>query len=190
MSLISVSDVMRWVPQATEREELVAEVIGMAQARAEAYCKRKLELSQYTDYIDVTSDEDWLLLSNYPVVVSNDKPVVVTLDPDGSKQVLGSNAYDIDTLGGMIIRVDGYNWPVGQRAVKVEYYAGYTSDTCPVDIKQALLQIASWILESRGVVGVSDQSVGGITTRYEPVVNGLPVSVGSLLDPYRAVTIR
>ena len=189
MSLLTISDVQTWVPQAEERTAQIADAIAMAEAAAAHYCGRDLELTSYTEVVDVPPYTASLLLPNWPPVVDLTHPMTVTESPDEGAVVVPSTDYAVDAEFGFLRRTDGAYWASGYRSVQVAYHAGYTSATLPPGLKRALLQLVAWMMESAGNVGATQESRDGYSVTYEELDNGVPKSIGASLRPYRRLTV-
>ena len=84
-------------------------------------------------------------------------------------------------------------WPAGQGNIKVQYYAGYTDATMPVELIQAGAQWLAWALRT-GQIGpnsgdVSSESVGSYS--YNLATNPAPDvgSIRNLLSNFREVVM-
>jgi len=189
MSLLTVSDVQVWVPQSEERTPQIADAIDMAEAAAAQYCGRDLELTSYTEVLDVPPYTASLLLPNWPPVVDITHAMTVTESPDEGALVVPSTDYAVDADSGFLRRIDGAYWASGYRSVQVAYHAGYTSGTLPPGLKRALLQLVAWVMESAGNVGATQESRDGYSVTYEELDQGVPRSIGAALRPYRRLTV-
>lgn len=189
MSLLTISDVQTWVPQAEERTAQIADAIAMAEAAAAHYCGRTLELTSYTEVLDVPPYTATLTVPQWPLMIDDAHTLTVTESPDNSPTVVASGDYAVDADHGFLRRTEGGYWAAGYRAVQVAYHAGYTSATLPPGLKRALLQLVAWIMESAGNVGATQESRDGYSVTYEELDNGVPKSIGAALRPYRRMTV-
>jgi|GEM_PF-5796588 hypothetical protein len=183
--LLTVNDVTAWVPQAAANEDLVEEAIRLATARANSFTRRRLDQASHDEHYDVEVHDRELALRQYPIT----EVTAVTEDPDGAALLLSEvDDYQIDAQAGLLLRVGG-TWPLGRRAIHVQYIAGYAPETLNstekgADLKEALLQIVAWVLSNRGAGGLQQQSADGVTVVREEMVRGLPKSLAGLLEDH------
>lgn len=179
MALLLPADCEFWVPQAVGvPEHVLSDAIARAQALAEAYTGRKLELSAFVAQLDVAPHTKRLVTGQWPLVVDSTHTLTVVPEAD----------YVVDAATGCLDCIDGY-WPSGPRAVTVTGHAGYTAETVPADLKDTLLEIVAWRLGNRGGAGVQSESVDGYSMNLEPIVHGLPESLAKRLDAHRRLSI-
>lgn len=183
MSLLTAAEVMTWVPQAANNEQLVAEAIDRAEAIAGDYCGRTLGSTDHDEYYTIGTDQQVIVLRHAPITA------VTQVDEDArddSPTTLTSSQYYYDADAGLLIRDDAY-WTAGIEAVRVQYTAGYTSSTVPEGLKQALLQLVAWLMEMRGNVGVTQESIDGYNVTYAAMHGPVPKDIAAMLNPYRRV---
>jgi hypothetical protein len=182
MALITAGDCRDFVPQAAGHEATLATRIAQAEARADNYCKRRLNSATYTEIRDIGDCQSVVLLRNYPVVGA----VVIQEDYNTTTPttlVLATD-YVIDSDIGQIDKLGAY-FPGGQRNLAITYTAGYTSTTCPAGLKAALYELVGWLIEMAGNRNATQESADGYSVTYEKLIDGIPESLASDFDPYR-----
>ena len=189
MSLLTVSDVQTWVPQAEERTAQIADAIDMAEGLAAQYCGRTLELTSYTEVLDVPPYTATLTVPQWSLVIDDAHTLTVTESPDNSPTVVASGDYAVDADHGFLRRTEGGYWAAGYRAVQVAYHAGYTSTTLPASLKRALLQLVAWILESAGNVGVAQESRDAYSRPSRELDKVAPKTLAAPLGPYGGLPV-
>lgn len=179
MSLLLSTDVTTWVPQASgQSAAMVLEAIAMAEGLADAYCDCALESASHDEYYSIKTGQERILLRHVPVTA------ITTVYDDAQATVpseIDADDYVYDPATGIL----EYPFVVGMRTCRVVYTAGYTSATMPEALKRALLQIVAWVFGFRGNVGYKSLSAEGTSETLEPIVNGLPISLGEALEPWR-----
>ena len=180
MALLTLDDVLNWVPQGAADEGLVTDAITLAQGLADRYCLRTLESAAHDEYIDVALGETQLHVSSPPITAVSQIDEEAQAD---TPTTLDSDEYYYDSESGIITR-DGGTWSAGIGAVRVQYTGGYTTSTLPAGLKFALQQLVGWVLEARGNVGVTSEGIDGYSVTYGELRDGVPERVAALLDPF------
>lgn len=187
MAILQASDVTAWVPQAANEPSLILAAIARAEGLAAEFLGfgtgsggYTLESAARDEYLDVLDEQDTVTLAAFPVTAVTS---VQTSANSTSPSTLTSTSYTLDSARGHIQRTTGY-WTAGKQNVRVQYTAGYTNATAPDGLKFALTQLVAWVIEHRGNVGVTQDSIDGVSMTYEEMDGPVPMSVANLLRPY------
>jgi hypothetical protein len=189
MALLTVADVMKWLPQAQGREDKISDAIAVAQGFAEDFCKRRVELAEYDIVLNVAPGTVSIHLPDWPLVVDDTHELQVWENPDTAGRLVSSSSYTVVAEDALLERTDGGEWAWGYRALRVKYWAGYTAATLPVGLRGALLRLVAWVLEHLANVGAKQEASDGYSATYEDVVDGVPQSVAAALNAYKKVTL-
>jgi uncharacterized phiE125 gp8 family phage protein len=188
--LLSLRDARRAIPQAEDPDlvpdDFLADMIDQAVSLADDFCGEIGLLSQtYTEYVDATGSVGAIVLRHRPITAV--ASMTESPDQDPAILVAGTNfAFD----GGTIFRLGGATFPSAQRALFVTYTAGYTSETCPGNLKRALINICTFLFEFQGNVGLSEERVGNQQYRYVEInASGLPPHCTGGLQMFRNTAI-
>ncbi len=134
-------------------DSFLLKVIDMASSKLAGMCNRELNYGTRTDIIS-GSEESIIYTDNYPV----DRILHIKYRGDTggfTGDVLRGNPMNdniyLDRTNGMIILLNGYTLPAGEKNIQIKYYAGYTIDApvneceLPADLKSAAMMIAAEI---------------------------------------------
>jgi uncharacterized phiE125 gp8 family phage protein len=175
---------------------LLAVLVIAAQKLIEKYCGCKFDAADYTEYYDGTGEQD-LYLNNRPV--NSVASLYIDLERAyGSDSLLVAETdYTIYKNEGrvrilsLLTNVAYQNpgrIPVGEKAVKVTYNAGYAS--IPEDLELAANEMAAFLYNSRGTSSNKQSiSVGGYSESFDKNPVSIPEHVRMLLDPYCRSTV-
>lgn len=196
MSLLTQQIVREWLPDAADRPALLSQAIVQAEALAARHCGYALALTSYDEYLNVARRMNTVLTAACPIV----SITAVTSSPLASPQTLVEDTdYTVDYTQGILRRlspaqvyrlgalepVPGH-WPCGPSALRVQYTAGWSAASLNAGGPLLpLIQLVSWVLNSVGDVGTTQDSLDGYNRTKEPLVNGIPASIASMLRPYR-----
>jgi hypothetical protein len=155
----------------------------------EQYCKRKLLRKKYFENVELSGDL-FIPLREYPVTS------VLALYATNNSGIIEPEFYRVapDCGTGVDIPFSVELSPavarLGCRAVKVVYWAGYSSNKVPADLAAACLELASWNMNRyRGRrVGMTG-NIRGAGKEGEHFEMSMPENVRGLLEPYRRKTI-
>jgi hypothetical protein len=156
----------------------------------EQYCKQRFLRKKYFERIEFNSDLV-LLLREYPVTS------VLAVYLYGNSEILEPEFYSVipDCGTDLDFQFTLTLSPALQRyrnlsAVKVVYWAGYSSNKVPADLASACLELASWNMNRyRGRrVGMTG-NIRGAGKEGEHFEMAMPENVKQLLEPYRRKTI-
>jgi len=155
----------------TERDAELEEVINHSARLFNAYCGCQLKSRAYTDLLFDGDGSQTQSLPHGPV----DTGQTLTLYADEFREFTAalaiwdgtgspaSKEYMVDAEGWEIIRIDGDNWPVGPKTLKVTMTAGYTASTDGGELKHAQLrQVAAWYHQIGTDPALSSWSLGGV----------------------------
>ena len=165
-------------------------------AAVESYLNRSLNRKQYTDVAVSASSRQWIQLPEWPVLQVDE------IKEDG--ELLDPADYVVDGSSGVINRLGKKLW---QKDITATFIAGYVMPednnppddprTLPYDIENACIMWAIDNYQNITRIGISRESVEGISVAYEtPFTRSIttggrilpaPPTVMSLLNPYRRV---
>jgi hypothetical protein len=163
------------------------------------YLGRNIFQQTLTEYHSGDGKARYLIAREYPII----SVTSIHDDPDrvfGSDSLLDSSedyiiAGDGETENpGVIIRRDGAHFLLGDRNVKLVYVAGYATDDIPASIKQAQIELVTYMYQNRGRnIGVRNFRLGSYAIGYDREDGGggsgkksyIPKELQSLLDSYR-----
>lgn len=207
MPILTEAEVTEWLLAAKAvTKEVLAAAIERAQARADAYCRWSMVEAERTEYYDVEPLQHALVLKAMhvtAVTTCQETPLdIATALTEGTDFTRNQEAGILYRLVGDVIadvadtemlaeapgvRADEGWWAPGRSTVYVAYTAGYTSDSAPEDLKDALMDLVAWRLAARGDVGTTQDSLDGYSRTKEKLVGGIPESIASALFPYRRI---
>jgi len=187
-SLLSISDAANYLGTSTATTEIndaIGEIINVVSYRFNDETGRPLKNRSHTEYRD-GNGKNILYLSQYPI-----SSTTITITIDGTRAftstdyIVTSTDVVLSTDSGEI-RLDGYTFDIGQRNVKIQYSAGYSSSGAH-SLTQAAKEYVKLIYDRRtkkgnAEAGIRSESWEGHSITYE---NDLPWSVKSVLDMYR-----
>lgn len=160
----------------TTWDTLLTTLAGAVQDLFEKLTDRQVEKATFTEYFNSDGYTNTILLSNYPVIEGS---VTVWDDPDWDftdDDKIDSDDYTID-YGRGIIYYDGWFYK-GFRSIKVQYQAGYDTDTLPDSWKQVWVrQACHWFHDAKNkewALQSVSQPRGGTVTHKNLVDNLLP----------------
>ncbi len=181
MALLREADVRRWVPQAEGRDELVGDAIALAEGLADQHCGRTLASTTHDDHHDIARGQRRLVLRHWPVISIE---ALTETEAGGALRAVTEDEYVVDATAGLVARRIGC-WLPGRGALRVQYTAGYTHETCPGGLRAALCRLVAWVIEQRGNAGVRHESADGQSLAYEVMDGAVPADVGAMLAAYR-----
>jgi hypothetical protein len=162
----------------------IYDLVNVVASRMNSEAGRALKASTYTEYYDGDGGDE-LILKHYPLTSTD---VVIYVDEtraftDTDYQVSGTDVL-LDTEAG-IVRLDGDSLSVGERNVRVQYSAGYSSsgsDYALFGAAKEYLQLLWQRASKRDTIGLRTESFEGGSRTYE---NDLPWSVKQVLQMYK-----
>lgn len=144
----------------TDPDPVVAELIGQAQAAAEAWCRQPLEYAAtVTETFEATQPDAWHVVERFPVTA------VTSVTETGTVLTVTDQYVWYDD--GRLRRVNGdsdASWAMTVDAVTVVYAAGYGTgapapyDTVPQDLVLGIVHIAAALFRN-GVAFAKDGAV-------------------------------
>ena len=176
------------IPTTSNSDDAQVElIVNGAWASAESYTGRRFVSTARTEYYD-GDGTDTLCLAQYPITA------VSSLNIDNNRSFASLTDIDVSTSLQIakesgIITLWNYasTFTAGIGNVKIVYTAGYTSATCPWDLKLAVLKLASRdyanAYQSRRV-GLDSENIGDKSLTISK--DGIPSDVKSVFDRYRA----
>jgi hypothetical protein len=155
----------------------------------EQYCKRRFLRKKYFETVEYSGDLI-IPLREYPVTS------VLAVYLYGNGEILEPEFYrvlpdcgtDIDIP--FSVELSPAVARMGCKAIKVIYWAGYSSNKVPADLASACLELASWNMNRyRGRrVGMTG-NIRGAGKEGEHFEMSIPENVKQLLEPYKRKTI-
>lgn len=187
IALMSLADAKEFVgsTDTTDWDSIISGYINAASARFEAETGRSLKSRSWTEYYDGNGTSE-LYLNNWPLSSTS---ITITIDADraftSTDDQVTSTDVMLDTELGRVW-LDNKTFDSGTQNVKVEYTAGYSTDS-----EHALVEAAKdyvrlmWSRRVNGggpAYGIRTESYEGVSRTYE---TDLPWSVKKVLDMYR-----
>ena len=189
-ALLSIQDALSYMglgstTASTSINDAVENIINVVSYRFNDETGRLLKSRSLTEYYD-GNGKNVLYLDQYPI-----SSTTITITIDGTR-AFTSTDYIVTSTDIMLstesgeIRLDGDTFDIGQRNVKVEYSAGYSSSGAH-SLTQTAKEYVKLIYDRRtkkgnAEAGIRSESWEGHSITYE---NDLPWSVKSVLDMYR-----
>lgn len=185
LSLIADADAVAWLGDtaSTANWGRIFDLMNEVAARMNSEAGRQLKASTWTEYYD-GNGRDSLFLDHFPL---SSTTIVVTVDASRgytTTYVIPSTDVVLDTEMGRV-RLDGYTFTSGEKSVKVEYSAGYSSSGPAWDLIGAAkdyLQLVWNRATKRDSIGVRSESFEGGSRTFE---TDLPWSVKRVLEMYK-----
>lgn len=207
MALITRANAKTWLGLAGSADDPFLDLaIEAVQSGLDSALSRRLESQVHTEYLS-GSGMPSLYLPQRPVtavasveILDGPRGAVLESLAAGTHYVLVDSRPHERNAGCLEMRdsvlwsqqESGRLWPVGRNNIKVVFTAGYTAETCPVDLKACLYQMLALARQARkrGLLH-SDQSLGDYS--YTLATGGgfekLPMGVLSTIGQYREVVI-
>ncbi|MEQ8823838.1 MAG: hypothetical protein RIC14_05645 [Filomicrobium sp.] len=192
---VSVSEVREHLGYGTETDvaldaELTA-FIKAAQRAVEHYCQDlRLLTSSVVSNLPELGDQVTLRIRPYASFTS-----IGYVDEDGNELTVDANTYHVlisNQLRADVFLGQDLEWPsvsYRQDAYRINYVAGWTVETLPEDIKQALLMIVAKFHADRG-----DCEDSGAQASVYAMKNAghspFPSAAAALLQPYKLMELR
>jgi hypothetical protein len=173
-----------------DREDRLARFcLVMSTLTIEQYCKRRFLRKKYFETVEFYGDL-FIPLREYPVTsvlalyAINNGGII---EPEFYR-VIPDCGTDIDVP--FSVELSPAVAHLGCKAIKVVYWAGYSSNKVPADLATACLELASWNMNRyRGRrVGMTG-NIRGAGKEGEHFEMSMPENVKQLLEPYRRKTI-
>lgn len=176
--------------QATKDDAKLEMLVESVSQLVKTYCNATF-VDYYTDakteLFNINYNEAFIQLSEGPVVMGNDAPVVSErTDFTGSYTTLTEDVdYYIDTDLDCIYRI-GTAWPKGPGSVKVIYKAGYA--TTPTDLKLAVIDLVTYYHKDhhrtarQTIAGATVENRSSSSARNNPA---FPDHIKRVLDLYK-----
>ncbi|MCF7944724.1 MAG: hypothetical protein K9L24_01160 [Spirochaetia bacterium] len=180
MNILSWSFIQRFLNLPDDLREKTELLNGWITKRGESIMHREIMESERTEKYS-GNGRDTILLLCWPV------SSVSSVTVDG--EVLDPELYYTETDTGVLQRIDGSKFPVGNRNIEITYIGGWTESTLPADIKFAAIEAVSWNLSrlNDNAMGIKSQTTpDGVNVGYELV---MPLSVQRVFESYRNVMV-
>lgn len=184
-ALLSLADAKEYLGSTatTVNDSKIYDIINAVSHRMNAETGRLLKSRSYTEYYDGNGKSD-VLLRQWPISSTS---ITITIDSDraftSTDDVVTSTDVMLDTDMGWV-RLDDETFSIGERNIKVEYSAGYTT-AAAYDLTMAAKEMckAMWNrMTGKQGVGVDNEAYEGVSRSYE---QDIPWSVRKVLDNYR-----
>jgi len=178
-----------------DREDKIARFcLATSSFSIEQYCKRRFLRKKYFETVEFYGDKN-LILGEYPV--SNVLAAYAIRDFTQTGELIEPDYYYLFPNEGIVFDIP-YCLSLspallryrGLKAIKVNYWAGYSAGRVPSDLAAACMELASWNLgrykgRRIGMTG----NIRGSGKDGELFEMTMPANVRSLLEPYRRKTI-
>jgi hypothetical protein len=152
--------------------------IARAQGRANRVCNRTIEeadLDERYNIGDSRSAPYVVRLRSAPVTaVTKIEANAHTATP---LELVETTDWVLDYEHGILTL--GYAPIAAPQALRVQYTAGWTAETCPGGLTAALLSLAGWMIDQRGDRGNRTFSSDGVSQSKEDLRGGVPLSIWS-----------
>ena len=161
----------------------INDLINAAAQRFNAETGRLLKSRSHTEYYDGNGTAS-LYLNHWPI---SSTTITITIDADRAFTSTGDVVTSTDVMLSTelgLVRLDGHTFETGEKNVKVEYSAGY-STAAAFDLVLAskeMVQLMWNRMDKKDLIGVRSESFEGGSRAYE---TDLPWSVKKVLDMYR-----
>lgn len=145
-------------------DNLIRRKINQATEMIEGWCNRRFKSTAYTaEMYDATQDNQ-LVLRNYPVIAFTSLSARDTTLNSGSFSVIDSDQYFVDTNAGVVDAVSSFWGQYDQWSVT--YTAGYA--TIPSDLQEACATLAGYLTvnDPSQQTGVASKREGSREVRY------------------------
>lgn len=146
--------------QCLEEESLLETLLQNAQGIAENIIGGKIDLQTFTDEEMDGHGEQVYVLPFYPVVTFTSFQY-----KNGNTWETVTDSYHLKKQTGEI-RLPDSIVPRGYGNVRASYTAGYTEETLPADIRQAIIDIASSLYNLRGSTGIKREKIDGAELEF------------------------
>lgn len=184
-ALVATADAAEYLgsTNSTDNWGKINDLINAAAYRFNAETGRLLKSRSHTEYYD-GNGESYLYLNNWPL---SSTTITITINANRSfsdtDDVVTSTDVMLSTDYGLV-RLDGHTFTSGEKNVKIEYSAGYSTATAHdlVLATKEMVQLMYNRMTKKDLIGVRSESFEGGSRAYE---TDLPWSVKRVLDMYR-----
>jgi len=174
------------IDQETVSAFLVAQVVGAAQERIEAFANRNFESATRTEYHVVTDASTGHIYVNAPPISS---VTLLQYDVQGTAQTVSSDDYIIDaSVGKITLANDEHFFSRGEQSVLVTYVGGYLAAAMPNTVVLAVVLLAQHYWEVPEAMGRVNESVDGLSQTFEQY-SDIPAHIRALVASYRRVSL-
>lgn len=168
-------------------EAVIDLLIPGVQARAERHCMRKFDLATYTETHDAHEGQRLFYVKNPPLVAIT----TLTHNEPLSPQVINQTnnvRQEADYLQRGEVRLHNGEgvYYAGPGSIKIIYTGGWSTSTCPGDLKVALIQQVLYELNHSERIGLQGLRGDGAAAEYDER-DGFAAQVADVLDSYRLV---
>lgn len=147
MDFLTSATIKAWLKVAGTDDDDILDIIGEAvEDRVATFLNRSLIEEEYEDELVDGSGTNKLVPKHFPVTAVTSIEVYDGLDNAGA-EIWDSWAQNTDydrlviPTGGYCILLDGATFPKDYSNIKLNYTAGYTSDTLPQEIYKAMFDL-------------------------------------------------
>lgn len=175
MALLTTAEVADYLPQAAgQTDAFILDFIARAQGVADRLCNRVLESATYDERYD--GGTKVIVLKQAPATaVTSVQTDAHTTTPT---TLVADSDYYTDLDNGRVYAF-GDAWAYQPASLRVQYTAGYTAGTLPDGLRQALLDLVGWLIDTRGDRGTSDTSIDGESQTRRSLRHGMPIDVAT-----------
>lgn len=162
-----------------DHDDLLNDIIAGASDAMEKFCRTTFSPTERTEYIDGTGAND-ILLSHTPIIEILDLRVAPDHQFESAEPIPEDNLMLHEDIGAVAL-ISGIFYK-GIRNVRAQYLSGHES--VPSGVRSACVRLsAAWFNRARqGGDGLSGESFGDYSVRYEPM--DFPADVRRILRPY------
>lgn len=179
-ALITLADLKTWLGITSvdaARDSRLEMYINTISTAIETYCNRKFKSATYTSEKYQATDEQELILKNYPVTS------ITSLTYNDDTLTEADEDFELDEDTGILFREEGWaktgygNYLSGkidfpERNITVTYVAGYS--TIPEDLKMVCYEACSnlYDLKAAGAGGISSKHVADVSVTFRESSKG------------------
>ena len=165
--------------ESDNHDALLSDLIAGASSAIESFCRTTFSPFERIEYIDGTGAND-ILLSHTPVIEILDLRDAADYKFESAQPIPEENMMLHEDIGAVAL-ISGVFYK-GVRTVRANYQSGYES--VPADVRAACIRLAAaWFNRARqGGDGISGESLGDYSVRYESM--DIPADVRRILRPY------
>jgi hypothetical protein len=169
----------------TTYDSQITALIASVQAKAERYCGRKFESAAYTEWHDAAEGQAFFFVQNPPITAITTLTHNEPLSPQTINQTNNvRQEADYQHRGKVELHNGEGVYYAGSGSIKIVYTGGWSDNTIPADLKQALAEQVLFEMNHAERVGLQNLRGDGAGADYAER-GGLAEQVAVVLDGYR-----
>lgn len=181
----------------TEHDARLNGYINRATDMIETYCKRRFLSTAYTNEVYSAQSGSTLQLRNFPVTSLGSLEYSTSDFNNTHYDAVDTSLYALQTSNGLdrgVVYLTG-GFSTGINNWRATYTAGYALANVPNDLKEALIEIVSYLFNRRKATpGMKSETLGRYSYTLDsamPGTSGLIEKLGidTILDSYRTITV-